>query len=73
MWITILPMINPHLSSPAISFPQAHSWVETRPSFRLIPHWTRLLFLMIAEEEKKIRSNPLAAGSELLKSVFGAI
>ena len=31
------------------------------------------LFLMIAEEEKKIRSNPLAAGSELLKSVFGAI
>jgi hypothetical protein len=42
MWITILPMINPHLTSPAISFPQAHSWVEMRPSFRLIPRWTRL-------------------------------
>jgi hypothetical protein len=43
MWITILAMINPHLTSPPISFAQAHSWVERRPSFRLIPHWTRLL------------------------------
>jgi hypothetical protein len=42
MWITILAMINPHLISPPISFAQAHSWVERRPSFRLIPHWTRL-------------------------------
>jgi hypothetical protein len=42
MWITILAMINPHLTSPPISFAQAHSWVERRPSFRLIPHWTRL-------------------------------
>lgn len=31
------------------------------------------LFLMIAEEEKKLRSNPLGAGSELLKKVFGAL
>jgi hypothetical protein len=31
------------------------------------------LFLMIAEEEKKLRANPLGAGSELLKSVFGAL
>ena len=31
------------------------------------------LFLMIAEEEKKLRSNPLAAGSSLLKKVFGAL
>ena len=31
------------------------------------------LFLMIAEEEKRLRSNPLAAGSSLLKKVFGAL
>lgn len=31
------------------------------------------LFLMIAEEEKKLRSNPVAAGSALLKKVFGAL
>lgn len=31
------------------------------------------LFLMIAEEEKKLRANPLAAGSALLKNVFGAL
>lgn len=30
------------------------------------------LFLMIAEEEKKIRENPLARSSDLLKKVFGA-
>lgn len=31
------------------------------------------LFLMIAEEEKKLRSNPLEAGSAILKKVFGAL
>ena len=31
------------------------------------------LFLMIAEEEKRLRSNPLEAGSSLLKKVFGAL
>lgn len=31
------------------------------------------LFAMIAEEEKKLRSNPLGAGSDLLKKVFGAL
>ena len=31
------------------------------------------LFLMIAEEEKKLRSNPVAAGTDLLKKVFGAL
>lgn len=31
------------------------------------------LFLMIAEEEKKLRANPLDAGSDLLKKVFGAL
>ncbi|MCL2636678.1 MAG: DUF4197 domain-containing protein [Betaproteobacteria bacterium] len=31
------------------------------------------LFLMIAEEERKLRANPLAAGSALLKKVFGAL
>jgi hypothetical protein len=31
------------------------------------------LFLMIAEEEKRLRSNPVAAGSALLKKVFGAL
>lgn len=31
------------------------------------------LFLMIAEKEKDIRRNPVAAGSELLKKVFGAL
>ncbi|MGE5492371.1 MAG: DUF4197 domain-containing protein [Actinomycetota bacterium] len=31
------------------------------------------LFLMIAEEEKNIRQNPVAAGSALLKKVFGAL
>jgi len=30
------------------------------------------LFLMIAEEEKKIRENPLARSTDLLKKVFGA-
>lgn|SRR5574343_658813 len=31
------------------------------------------LFKMIAEEEKKLRSNPLGAGSDVLKKVFGAL
>ena len=31
------------------------------------------LFLMIAEEEKKLRSNPVGAGSDLLKKGFGAL
>jgi Protein of unknown function (DUF4197) len=31
------------------------------------------LYLMIGDEEKKIRSNPAATGSELLKKVFGAL
>lgn len=31
------------------------------------------LFAMIAEEEKKLRSDPLGAGSDLLKKVFGAL
>ncbi len=31
------------------------------------------LFLMIAEEEKKLRANPIGAGSDLLKKVFGAL
>jgi hypothetical protein len=30
------------------------------------------LFLMVAEEEKRIRENPLARSSELLKKVFGS-
>jgi hypothetical protein len=29
------------------------------------------LFLMIGEEEKKIRANPTARTTDLLKSVFG--
>lgn len=31
------------------------------------------LFAMIAEEEKRLRANPLGAGSEVLKKVFGAL
>ena len=31
------------------------------------------LFMMIAEEEKKLRANPVGAGSDLLKKVFGAL
>lgn len=31
------------------------------------------LFMMIAEEERKLRSNPVTAGSALLKKVFGAL
>jgi hypothetical protein len=31
------------------------------------------LFLMIAEEERKIRENPLGRGSDLLQKVFGAV
>lgn len=31
------------------------------------------LFLMIAEKEKEMRQNPLAAGSDLLKKVFGSL
>jgi len=30
------------------------------------------LFLMIAEEERKIRKNPMARSTELMKKVFGA-
>jgi len=29
------------------------------------------LFLMLGEEEKKIRTNPAARGTELLRKVFG--
>ena len=31
------------------------------------------LFLMIAEEEKKIRKDPVGTGSALLKKVFGGL
>lgn len=31
------------------------------------------LFRMIADEEKKLRRNPMGAGSDLLKKVFGAL
>jgi len=31
------------------------------------------LFYMVAEEEKKIRQNPLGAGSDIIKKVFGAL
>ena len=31
------------------------------------------LYLMVAEEEKKIRKDPVAAGSAIIKKVFGAI
>ena len=31
------------------------------------------LFLVIAEEERKLRANPVGAGSDLLKKVFGAL
>lgn len=31
------------------------------------------LYTMIAEEERKIRSNPIAAGSAILQKVFGAL
>ena len=40
MWITILGMINPLLLRLQFLSLQAHSSVEIRPSFRLIPHWT---------------------------------
>ena len=30
-------------------------------------------FLMVAEEEKRIRENPLARTSDLLKKVFGSL
>ena len=31
------------------------------------------LFVMVAEEEKKIRKDPVAAGSSIIKKVFGAL
>jgi hypothetical protein len=31
------------------------------------------LFLTVAEEEKKIRKDPLAAGSSIVRKVFGAL
>jgi hypothetical protein len=31
------------------------------------------LYLMVAEEEKKIRKDPLAAGSSIIRKVFGAL
>ncbi|MDP1636325.1 MAG: triose-phosphate isomerase, partial [Gallionellaceae bacterium] len=42
MSITILVMINPLLNSTSEFFRQAHSSLEMRPSFRLIPRWIRL-------------------------------
>jgi hypothetical protein len=31
------------------------------------------LFLMVAEEERRIRENPLARSTDLLKKVFGSV
>jgi hypothetical protein len=31
------------------------------------------VFFMVAEEEKRIRANPIAAGSEIIRKVFGAM
>ncbi len=31
------------------------------------------LYLMVAEEEKKLRKNPVSAGSDLIRKVFGAL
>jgi len=31
------------------------------------------VFFMVAEEEKRIRANPIAAGSEIIRKVFGSI
>jgi hypothetical protein len=31
------------------------------------------LYLMIAEEERKIRKDPLGTGSDILKKVFGSL
>jgi hypothetical protein len=31
------------------------------------------LFYMVADEEKKIRANPIAAGSDIIRKVFGAM
>jgi hypothetical protein len=31
------------------------------------------LYLMVAEEEKKIRKDPLTAGSNIIRRVFGAL
>ena len=31
------------------------------------------LFFMVGEEEKKIRQNPIGAGSDIIKKVFGAL
>ena len=31
------------------------------------------LFVMIAEEERKLRSDPVGAGSAVLQKVFGAL
>jgi hypothetical protein len=42
MLIIILAMINPLLQSTSVSSLQAHTSLEIRPSFRLIPHWIRL-------------------------------
>jgi len=31
------------------------------------------LYFMVAEEEKKIRKDPVRAGSDIIKKVFGAL
>ena len=31
------------------------------------------LYTMIGEEERKIRANPVAAGSDIVRRVFGAL
>ena len=31
------------------------------------------LFYMVAEEEKKIRKDPVKAGSDIIRKVFGAL
>jgi hypothetical protein len=42
MLITILEVINPLANLVSSLSLQAHFWVEIQPSFRFIPHWTRL-------------------------------
>ena len=62
-------MINP-LLKPTPEFPlQAHSSLEIRPSFRLIPRWTRLVLAAGLQQQYRIaRIGGQAVGEQATRS-----
>ncbi len=48
------------------------TWGEGKPNFDPKAGALDGLFLMVAEEEKRIRQDPVARTTDLLKKVFGS-